>query len=91
MSVAGPLRIPLSQLARGARAVVETDQLGADESAMLCAMGLREGCEVTICRSGYNCIVQGESTRLGISRRGAQRILAVPCDCATADEPEGSG
>ncbi len=90
MSVTEPLRIPLSQLARGDRAVVETAELGAEESAMLGAMGLHEGCEVTICRAGHNCIVQVESTRLGISRRVAQRILAVPCACAVADEADGA-
>lgn len=90
MSVMEPVRIPLSQLARGDRAVVETGTLEAEECALLGAMGLQEGCEVTICQSGRNCIVQVESTRLGISRRVAQRILAVPCACAAADEADGA-
>ena len=90
MSVAEPVRIPLSQLARGERAVVETGALEAEESALLGAMGLHQGCEVTVCRAGYNCIVQVESTRLGISRRVAQRILALPCACAAADEADGA-
>jgi Fe2+ transport system protein FeoA len=83
--------IPLTQLARGDRVVVGTSRLGNDECAMLHAMGLHEGCEVTVCRTGHNCIVQIESTRLGISRRLAQEILAVPCECAASDPVDGSG
>lgn len=77
--------IPLTQLARGERAVVEAAQLDRHECAMLSAMGLHQGCEVTVCHAGRNCIVQVESTRLGISRRLAQDILAVRCECAESD------
>ena len=83
--------VPLTQLARGERAVLGTSRLGREESALLNAMGLHEGCEVMVCRAGRNCIVQVESTRLGISRRLAQEILAVPCECAASDPADGEG
>lgn len=82
--------IPLSQLSRGDRAIVDTDALEADESAMLRAMGLVCGSEVTVCRSGRNCIVRVESTRLGLSLRVAKRILALPCACADQEASEST-
>lgn len=38
------------------------------EAALLRAMGLREGVEVTMCRAGASCIVEAGSTRLGLAR-----------------------
>ena len=74
--------ISLDQLPRGERAIVNTNGLAPDEGDMLSAMGLREGSEILVCRAGSPCIVQVEATRLGISKRMAQRILATPCQCA---------
>lgn len=75
------LRIPLTQLKRGARAVVELGHLDDDESKLLAAMGLANESEVRVCRAGGMCIVQVEATRLGISASMAARILARPCEC----------
>jgi Fe2+ transport system protein FeoA len=76
-----PIRIPLTQLRRGDRAVVELGALEPDESKLLEAMGLANEAEVRVCRSGSMCIVQIEATRLGISAAMAARILARPCEC----------
>ncbi len=76
-----PVRIPLTQLSRGDRAIVELGGLAQDESRLLNAMGLADKCEVRVCKSGGVCIVQVEATRLGISADMAARILATPCAC----------
>jgi len=75
-------RIPLSQLRRGERALIETKDLPAGECRLLAAMGLAERCEVRVCRAGTPCIVEVESVRLGIGREVAERILTLPCECA---------
>ncbi|MDZ4829821.1 MAG: FeoA family protein [Phycisphaerae bacterium] len=76
-----PLRIPLSQLKRGDRAVVELGSLPKHETLLLAAMGLADQAQVRVCRAGTPCIVQIEATRLGISAEMAARILATPCAC----------
>jgi Fe2+ transport system protein FeoA len=76
-----PSRIPLSQLRRGDRAIVETTALDDHESRLLSAMGLVDKAEIRVCRAGTPCIVQIEATRLGISAAMAARILATRCEC----------
>ncbi|MDP7028997.1 MAG: FeoA family protein [Phycisphaerales bacterium] len=56
----------LDCLETGTTALVVATQ-GAD-AALLRAMGLREGAEVTMCRAGASCIVETGSTRLGLAR-----------------------
>lgn len=76
-----PVRIPLTQLKRGERAIVDCSQLtGLPEGdrCLLHAMGLHHDCEVTVCRSGAPCIVQVDETRLGLSGDLASRILVTP-------------
>lgn len=75
------IRIPLAQLKRGDRAIVELNGLAREESTLLAAMGLKDRAEVRVCRSGGMCIVQVEATRLGISAAMAARILATRCEC----------
>lgn len=80
-----PIRIPLTQLAPGKRALVECsalDALPAGDRCLLAAMGLGEQCEVRMCRGGHACIVQVDSTRLGLSNGVASRILVTPIDDA---------
>ena len=74
-------RIPLTQLKRGERAVVELHHLPAEDTRLLAAMGLEDKSEVRVCRAGTPCIVQVEATRLGIAADVAARILAIPCSC----------
>lgn len=54
-------------------------ELGSENSELLRAMGLRPNASVQLCRLGDPCIVQightrGDSCRLGLSRRLADRI-----------------
>jgi len=78
-----PVRIPLTQLARGQRAVVDCSELTGlpeGERCLLHAMGLHDQCQVRVCSAGSTCIVQIESTRLGISSEVARRILVTPIE-----------
>lgn len=75
------VRVPLTQLKRGDRAIVDLEKLGAEDSRLLAAMGLEHQAEVRVCRAGTPCIVQIEATRLGISAEVAAQIIATPCSC----------
>ncbi len=80
------VRIPLSQLTRGQRAVVECaalDELPIDHKCLLAAMGLGESCQVRVCRPGSPCIVQVDQTRLGLPRSLADKIFVTPLDGGT--------
>lgn len=90
-----PIRLPLTQLKRGDRAMVADSTLSEDDRAVLRAMGLDERCTFTVCRAsaGGPCIIQLDATRLGLSPELAKRILTRPCDCPEAgcraqDEPK---
>lgn len=80
---AEPIRLPLTQLKRGDRAMVAGATLSKDDLDVLRAMGLDETCSFTVCRSssGGPCIIQVDATRLGLSPDLARRILTRPCDC----------
>lgn len=85
-SAGAPRRVPLTQLKRGQRAVVDCSELtGLPEGdrCLLHAMGLHHECTVEVCRPGAPCIVQIESTRLGLAGSVASKILVTPLP----DEP----
>ena len=46
-----------------------------EECQLLRAMGVTERCKLRVCRCGKRCIVQVNSTRLGISNAIARNIL----------------
>jgi len=46
-----------------------------EECELLRAMGMAEKCTLRVCRCGKRCIVQVNSTRLGISSAIARQIL----------------
>jgi len=80
-----PIRIPLTQLAPGQRATVDCSALDAlppGDRCLLTAMGLGERCEVRMCRGGRACILQVDTTRLGLSQDVAERIMVTPIDDA---------
>lgn len=78
-----PIRLPLSQLRKGDRAMVAGSNLSDEDRAVLHAMGLDERCTFTVCRAsvGGPCIIQLDATRLGLSPELAKRILTRPCEC----------
>lgn len=76
-------RIPLTQLKRGQSAIVDCStltHLPEEERCLLRAMGMYDRCTVKVCRPGTPCIVQVDSTRLGLSGTVARKILVEPCD-----------
>lgn len=76
-------RIPLTQLKRGQRAIVDCStltHLPEEDRCLLRAMGMYDRCTVRVCRQGAPCIVQVDATRLGLSGSVARRILVTPCD-----------
>ena len=78
-----PVRIPLTQLRRGQRAIVDCSELTdlpEGDRCLLHAMGMHHECEVRVCRPGTPCIVQIDSTRLGISGDVARMILVTPIE-----------
>jgi len=78
-----PVRLPLTQLRRGDRAMVSASSLTDDDKAVLRAMGLDEHATFTVCRAGSGgpCIIQVDAMRLGLSPDLARRILTRPCEC----------
>ncbi|MSR18188.1 MAG: ferrous iron transport protein A [Phycisphaerales bacterium] len=76
-------RIPLNQLKRGQRATVDCSaltELPERERCLLAAMGMADACKVRVCRSGSPCIIQVDTTRIGLSRELASRITVTLCD-----------
>ena len=81
-------RVPLTQLKRGDRAVVDCStltHLPEEERCLLRAMGLYDRCTVRVCRPGTPCIVQVDSTRLGLAGSVASKILVTPCHDSDAE------
>ncbi|MHA7813786.1 MAG: FeoA family protein [Phycisphaerales bacterium] len=75
--------IPLTHLARGQRATVNTAQLDDQDSKMIRAMGLRPDASVQMCRLGEPCIVSlsgacGGGCRIGLAKDIASRVLVTP-------------
>ena len=90
----GPVRLPLTQLKPGDRAMIAFDVPGdegslppepltAEEREILRAMGLDERCAFTVCRAGTGgpCIVRLDASRLGLSPELARKVMTRPCDC----------
>ncbi len=77
-----PVRVPLDQMARGARGTVCSISLDNGEAQSLSPMGLRERASIRVCRPGEPCIVEvacapGMCRRIGVSRHVAQRVMVA--------------
>lgn len=70
--------IRLSALAPGCTARMHTADLAPQDCAMLRALGMTDACVLRICKVGEPCIVQVQSTRIGLSRSVADGIFVVP-------------
>lgn len=82
-SPASPVRVPLTQLRRGQRAIVDCSNLAdlpEGERCLLHAMGMHDDCQLRVCSPGAPCIVQIDDTRLGISAEVARRIMVTPLE-----------
>ena len=65
--------VPLCQLRTGDHGRVMATE--CDDCELLRAMGMSEHCRLRVCRSGAPCIVEVNSTRLGLSPAMTERIL----------------
>lgn len=70
--------VSLTQLSRGQCATFYKADLRCEDCDMLNAMGLTDRCQLKVCKIGDPWIVQVRSTRIGLSRRLAQRIFVLP-------------
>jgi Fe2+ transport system protein FeoA len=75
-STAEPIR--LSALAPGRTARLHTANLAPQDCALLKALGMTDRCVLRICKVGEPCIVQVQSTRIGLARSVADGIFVVP-------------
>lgn len=67
--------VPLVRLAAGRAARLYGRDLAQGEACLLAAMGLIEGCRLVVRASGDPYIVEVRSTRIGLARRLAERML----------------
>jgi Fe2+ transport system protein FeoA len=67
--------VPLSSLRDGERGRVHSTDMRCEDCALLNAMGLTDQCEVRVCQAGEPCIVQVRTTRLGIAKSLAGKIM----------------
>jgi hypothetical protein len=75
--------VALTTLARGQIGRVCGASMGADDAALLRAMGLRRNTRVRLCRMGEPCIValecrDGEGCRIGLAQRLAAGLMVEP-------------
>ena len=70
--------VRLSDLPTGQRARLHGANLAPQDCALLGALGLTDRCVLHICKVGEPCIVQVQSTRIGLARSVARGILVVP-------------
>lgn len=70
--------VRLSDLRPGCLARMHMTDLAAQDCALLRALGLTDHCVLRICKVGEPCIVQVDSTRIGLSGSVAKSILVVP-------------
>ena len=76
--VPSPSLIRLSDLSKGQRARLHTAELAPQDCALISALGLTDRCVLHICKVGEPCIVQVQSTRIGLARSVADGIFVVP-------------
>ncbi len=76
MDAPGPIR--LSELAIGETARLHQTELDESTVRLLSALGLTPSSEFRLCKAGEPCIIQVRSTRIGLSRGVADRILVTP-------------
>ena len=73
-----PHAVPLSELAIGETARLHGTSLDEATVRLLGALGLTPSSEFRLCKAGEPCIIQVRTTRIGLSRGVADRILVMP-------------
>ena len=76
-----PARLPvlqrLADLPVGSIARLSCEELSEGEACLLAAMGMTEGCRLKVRTSGDPCIVEVRSTRIGLARSVAVRLVVA--------------
>ena len=72
--------VRLGELAVGATARLHHADIEDSTGRFLRAIGLTPTAHLRVCRRGEPCIIQVRSTRVGLARAVADRILVVPVD-----------
>lgn len=80
----------LSDLPVGGVARLSCRELAEGEAGLLAAMGLTEGCRLVVRTSGDPCIVEVRSTRIGLARSVAARLLVWRDGSDRPDRPDPS-
>ncbi len=70
-----PALTRLSDLPAGGIARLSCRELSESEARLLAAMGLTEGCRLVVRTTGDPCIIEVRSTRIGLARSVAARLL----------------
>jgi Fe2+ transport system protein FeoA len=70
--------VPLANLAVGDLARVHQADVEDSTGRFLRAIGLTPSAQFRVCRRGEPCIIQVRSTRVGLARAVADRIMVVP-------------
>lgn len=81
-----PVLQHLADLPVGSVARLSCEELSEGEACLLAAMGMTEGCRLRVRTSGDPCIVEVRSTRIGLARSVAVRLV-VASDKAEAAAP----
>ena len=72
--------VPLCDMCPGQVARFHEASLDIGTAQFLRALGLTRTSEFRVCQNGEPCIVQVRSTRIGLSRAVADRILVIPVE-----------
>lgn len=75
LAPAAPGLTRLSDLPAGGMARLRDRDLSEGEACLLAAMGLTEGCRLVVRTCGDPCIVEVRSTRIGLAKSVASRLL----------------
>lgn len=70
--------VSLGTLAEGSLARFHGTDLDPESCHQLRSLGLTQECQLRLCKAGEPCIVQVRSTRIGLSKEVARRIMVVP-------------
>lgn len=70
--------VHLDALTEGTLARFHGTDLDPEACHQLRALGMTSDCQLRLCKKGEPCIVQVRSTRIGLSKSVARRILVVP-------------
>ena len=89
-----PARLPvlqrLADLPVGSTARLSCRELSEGEACLLAAMGMTEGCRLKVRTTGDPCIVEVRSTRIGLARSVAIRLVVASAGSTGSDASDAA-